>query len=107
MKIPLNLFRLSSWLLCSGCFCHLHEGSGQDQRTRNANQNPAAVHLISDAPYGHGGYAGAAGLGYAGVAAAPVGYAGVGGPDSDLWWSWIGGLSPEDMEAMALVSLEA
>ncbi|GFR19123.1 cuticle protein 16.8 [Trichonephila clavata] len=44
-----------------------------------ANQNPAAVHLISDAPYGHGGYAGAAGLGYAGVAAAPVGYAGVGG----------------------------
>ncbi|GFV09176.1 cuticle protein 16.8 [Trichonephila clavipes] len=39
----------------------------------------AAVHLISDAPYGHGGYAGAAGLGYAGVAAAPVGYAGLGG----------------------------
>ncbi|GFY68631.1 cuticle protein 16.8 [Trichonephila inaurata madagascariensis] len=44
-----------------------------------ANQNPAAVHLISDAPYGHGGYAGAAGHGYAGVVAAPVGYAGLGG----------------------------
>ncbi|GFT65292.1 cuticle protein 16.8 [Trichonephila clavipes] len=44
-----------------------------------ANQNPAAVHLISDAPYAHGGYAGAAGLGYAGVVAAPVGYAGLGG----------------------------
>ncbi|GFY48370.1 cuticle protein 16.8, partial [Trichonephila inaurata madagascariensis] len=43
-----------------------------------ANQNPAAVHLISDAPYA-GGYAGAAGLGYAGVAAAPIGYAGLGG----------------------------
>ncbi|GFQ64211.1 cuticle protein 16.8 [Trichonephila clavata] len=27
-----------------------------------ANQNPAAVHLISDAPYAHGGYAGSAGL---------------------------------------------
>ncbi|GFY46035.1 uncharacterized protein TNIN_92821 [Trichonephila inaurata madagascariensis] len=37
-----------------------------------ANQNPAAVHLISNAPYGHGGYAGNAGLGYAGVVAAPV-----------------------------------
>ncbi|GFY46034.1 uncharacterized protein TNIN_92811 [Trichonephila inaurata madagascariensis] len=37
-----------------------------------ANQNPAAVHLISDAPYGHGGYAGNAGLGYAGVVTAPV-----------------------------------
>ncbi|GFU41184.1 uncharacterized protein NPIL_107531, partial [Nephila pilipes] len=48
-----------------------------------ANQNPAAVHLISDAPYGHGGYAGAAGLGYAGVVApvlvAPVVYNGLGG----------------------------
>ncbi|GFY46441.1 cuticle protein 16.8 [Trichonephila inaurata madagascariensis] len=32
-----------------------------------ANQNPAAVHLISDAPYAHGGYAGAAGLGYGGL----------------------------------------
>ncbi|GBN17995.1 Cuticle protein 16.8 [Araneus ventricosus] len=42
-----------------------------------ANQNPAAVHMISNAPYGHGGYAGAAGLGYAG--AAGLGYAGVGG----------------------------
>ncbi|GBN94399.1 hypothetical protein AVEN_25867-1 [Araneus ventricosus] len=41
-----------------------------------ANQNPAAVHIISNAPYGHGGYAGAAGLGYAG--AAGIGYAGVG-----------------------------
>ncbi|GFY73352.1 cuticle protein 16.8 [Trichonephila inaurata madagascariensis] len=39
-----------------------------------ANQNPAAVHLISDAPYAHGGYAGAAGLGYGGL-----GYAGYGG----------------------------
>ncbi|GFX94902.1 uncharacterized protein TNCV_2379751 [Trichonephila clavipes] len=37
-----------------------------------ANQNPAAVQLISDAPYGHGGYAGNAGLGYAGVLAAPA-----------------------------------
>ncbi|GFT65286.1 cuticle protein 16.8 [Trichonephila clavipes] len=44
-----------------------------------ANQNPAAVHLISDAPYAHGGYAGAAGQGYAGVVAAPAGYAGLGG----------------------------
>ncbi|CAL1279600.1 unnamed protein product [Larinioides sclopetarius] len=41
-----------------------------------ANQNPAAVHIISDAPYGHGGYAGAAGLGYAGGAG--YGYGGVG-----------------------------
>ncbi|GFS48967.1 cuticle protein 16.8, partial [Nephila pilipes] len=40
-----------------------------------ANQNPAAVHLVSDAPYAHGGYAGAAGLGYAGAVAAPVGAA--------------------------------
>ncbi|GFV09162.1 cuticle protein 16.8 [Trichonephila clavipes] len=39
-----------------------------------ANQNPAAVHLIFDAPYTHGGYAGAAGLGYDGI-----GYAGYGG----------------------------
>ncbi|PRD24945.1 UNVERIFIED_CONTAM: Cuticle protein 16.8 [Trichonephila clavipes] len=44
-----------------------------------ANQNPAAVHLISDAPYGHSGYAGADDLGYAGVVAAPIGYAGLGG----------------------------
>ncbi|GFU48560.1 cuticle protein 16.8 [Nephila pilipes] len=44
-----------------------------------ANQNPAAVHLVSDAPYAHGGYAGAAGLGYAGAVAAPLGYAGLGG----------------------------
>ncbi|GFQ88627.1 uncharacterized protein TNCT_94501 [Trichonephila clavata] len=71
-----------------------------------ANQNPAAVHLISDAPYGHGGYAGLdtaqpvveaapvrydrvvaapvrygsiveAPVRYAGVAAAPVGFTGV------------------------------
>ncbi|GBN26767.1 hypothetical protein AVEN_171922-1 [Araneus ventricosus] len=39
-----------------------------------ANQNPAAVHIISDAPYGHGGYTGAAGLGYPGVGGAGLGY---------------------------------
>ncbi|GBO27367.1 hypothetical protein AVEN_171000-1 [Araneus ventricosus] len=39
-----------------------------------ANQNPAAVHMISDAPYGHGGYAGAIGLGYTGVGGAGYGY---------------------------------
>ncbi|XP_055930982.1 adult-specific cuticular protein ACP-20-like [Argiope bruennichi] len=46
-----------------------------------ANQNPAAVHIISDAPYGHGGYdvlgyagVGDAGLGYAGLGAAGLGY---------------------------------
>ncbi|CAL1279604.1 unnamed protein product [Larinioides sclopetarius] len=44
-----------------------------------ANQNPAAVHMISDAPYGYGGYAGAAGLGPAGPEAIGLGYAGVGG----------------------------
>ncbi|XP_055936694.1 uncharacterized protein LOC129966300 [Argiope bruennichi] len=44
-----------------------------------ANQNPAAVHIISDAPYGHGGYAGAPVLGYAGVGGAGLGYAGYGG----------------------------
>ncbi|GFR17658.1 cuticle protein 16.8 [Trichonephila clavata] len=43
-----------------------------------ANQNPAAVHLISDAPYGHGGYAGVAGLGYSGIVAAPAGLGGAG-----------------------------
>ncbi|GBN72131.1 hypothetical protein AVEN_183769-1, partial [Araneus ventricosus] len=43
-----------------------------------ANQNPAAVHIISDAPYGHGGYEGAAGLGYPGVGGAGYGYAGLG-----------------------------
>ncbi|GBN98176.1 hypothetical protein AVEN_223334-1 [Araneus ventricosus] len=43
-----------------------------------ANQNPAAVHIISSAPYGHGSYAGAAGLGYAGVGGAGYGYGGVG-----------------------------
>ncbi|GFV09178.1 uncharacterized protein TNCV_4077801 [Trichonephila clavipes] len=37
-----------------------------------ANQDPAAVHIISSAPYGHGKYAGAVGLGYAG----DLGYAG-------------------------------
>ncbi|GFX94911.1 uncharacterized protein TNCV_2379841 [Trichonephila clavipes] len=43
-----------------------------------ANQNPAAVQLISDAPYGHGVYAGNVRLGYAGVVAvAPVRYANV------------------------------
>ncbi|GFV09173.1 cuticle protein 16.8 [Trichonephila clavipes] len=41
-----------------------------------ANQNPAAVHLISDAPYAHGGYAGVAGLGYGGLGNA--GYGGIG-----------------------------
>ncbi|GFQ88696.1 cuticle protein 16.8 [Trichonephila clavata] len=41
-----------------------------------ANQSPAAVRLISDAPYEQGGYAGNARLGYAGVVAAPVGYVG-------------------------------
>ncbi|GFR01770.1 uncharacterized protein TNCT_518441 [Trichonephila clavata] len=49
-----------------------------------ANQDPAAVHIISDAPYAHGGYAGviaapaivAAPIGYSGVVAAPVAYAG-------------------------------
>ncbi|GFY55613.1 cuticle protein 16.8 [Trichonephila inaurata madagascariensis] len=47
-----------------------------------ANQNPAAVHLISDAPYANGGYAGAAGLGYGGLGYAGyggLGYAGYGG----------------------------
>ncbi|CAL1280757.1 unnamed protein product [Larinioides sclopetarius] len=48
-----------------------------------ANQNPAAVHIISNAPYGHGGYAGVggAGYGYGGLGAAGVGYgnAGLGG----------------------------
>ncbi|GFQ64217.1 uncharacterized protein TNCT_472391 [Trichonephila clavata] len=37
-----------------------------------ANQDPAAVHIISSAPYGHGGHAGVVGLGYAG----DLGYAG-------------------------------
>ncbi|GBL79321.1 Cuticle protein 16.8, partial [Araneus ventricosus] len=32
-----------------------------------ANQNPAAVQIISDAPNGQGGYAGGDGLGYGGV----------------------------------------
>ncbi|GFY46439.1 cuticle protein 16.8 [Trichonephila inaurata madagascariensis] len=47
-----------------------------------ANQNPATVHLISDAPYAHGGYAGASGLGYGGLGYAGyggLGYAGYGG----------------------------
>ncbi|GFT65323.1 cuticle protein 16.8 [Trichonephila clavipes] len=46
------------------------------------NQNPAAVHLISDAPYAHGGYAGAAGMGYGGLGYTGyggLGYAGYGG----------------------------
>ncbi|GFY68630.1 cuticle protein 16.8 [Trichonephila inaurata madagascariensis] len=52
-----------------------------------ANQNPAAVHLISDAPYAHGhggygygglGYAGNGGLGYAGYGGAGYGYGGYG-----------------------------
>ncbi|KAF8767245.1 Cuticle protein 16.8 like protein [Argiope bruennichi] len=44
-----------------------------------ANQNPAAVQIISNAPYGHGGYADAPVLGYAGVGGEGYGYAGVGG----------------------------
>ncbi|CAL1280751.1 unnamed protein product, partial [Larinioides sclopetarius] len=43
-----------------------------------ANQNPAAVHIISNAPYGHRGYAGAAGLGYAGIGGAEYGYGALG-----------------------------
>ncbi|GFT72948.1 cuticle protein 16.8 [Nephila pilipes] len=58
-----------------------------------ANQNPAAVHLFSDAPYVHGhdggygygglgygglGYAGYGGLGYAGYGGAGYGYGGLG-----------------------------
>ncbi|CAL1280762.1 unnamed protein product, partial [Larinioides sclopetarius] len=43
-----------------------------------ANQNPAAVHMISNAPYGYEGYAEAAGLGYAGVGEAGLGYVGYG-----------------------------
>ncbi|GBM86050.1 hypothetical protein AVEN_147652-1, partial [Araneus ventricosus] len=43
-----------------------------------ANQNPAAVHIISDAPYGHGGYEGAAGLVYAGIGGSGYGYGGIG-----------------------------
>ncbi|GBN89840.1 hypothetical protein AVEN_41987-1 [Araneus ventricosus] len=60
-----------------------------------ANQNPAAVHMISNAPYGHGGYAGAAGLGYAGASglgyagAAGLGYAGVTG--AGLGYAGLGG----------------
>ncbi|GBM85964.1 hypothetical protein AVEN_52979-1 [Araneus ventricosus] len=41
-----------------------------------ANQNPAAVHMISDAPYGHGGYGyGGVGYGYGGLG---YGYGGLG-----------------------------
>ncbi|CAL1280753.1 unnamed protein product [Larinioides sclopetarius] len=43
-----------------------------------ANQNPAAVHIISNAPQGHGGYDGAAGLGYGGVRGAGYGYSALG-----------------------------
>ncbi|GFV09192.1 cuticle protein 16.8 [Trichonephila clavipes] len=45
------------------------------------NQNPAAIHLMSDNPYSHGGYAGALGLGYGGLGYAgygALGYAGYG-----------------------------
>ncbi|KAF8767234.1 Cuticle protein 16.8 like protein [Argiope bruennichi] len=58
-----------------------HAGFRAEVKTNEpgtANQNPAAVHIISDAPYGHGGYAGAAGLGYAGVGGAGYGYGGLG-----------------------------
>ncbi|CAL1279598.1 unnamed protein product [Larinioides sclopetarius] len=58
-----------------------------------ANQNPAAVHIISDAPYGHGGYAGAAGLGYAGVGGAGLGYGngGVGAAGLGYGYAGVGG----------------
>ncbi|GFX94914.1 uncharacterized protein TNCV_2379871 [Trichonephila clavipes] len=39
-----------------------------------ANQNPAAVHIISNAPNGHGGYAGV--LGAPAIVAAPIAYGG-------------------------------
>ncbi|XP_055936680.1 adult-specific cuticular protein ACP-20-like [Argiope bruennichi] len=58
-----------------------HAGFRAEVKTNEpgtANQNPAAVHILSDAPYGHGGYAGAAGLGYAGVGGAGYGYGGLG-----------------------------
>ncbi|CAL1279601.1 unnamed protein product [Larinioides sclopetarius] len=55
-----------------------------------ANQNPAAVHIISDAPYGHGGYAGAAGLGYAGVGGAGYGYGGIGGAGLGYGYGGVG-----------------
>ncbi|CAL1280748.1 unnamed protein product [Larinioides sclopetarius] len=57
-----------------------------------ANQNPAAVHIISNAPYGHGGYAGAAGLGYAGIGDAGYGYgaAGLGNGNAGLGSAGLG-----------------
>ncbi|KAF8767259.1 Cuticle protein 16.8 like protein [Argiope bruennichi] len=60
-----------------------------------ANQNPAAVHIISDAPYGHGGYAGVggAGYGYAGVGAAGLGYGygGLGAAGLGYGYAGVGG----------------
>ncbi|KAF8767238.1 hypothetical protein HNY73_020222 [Argiope bruennichi] len=48
----------------------------KNQRTgKPPTRTPAAVHIISDAPYGHGGYAGDAGLGYTGIYGAGLGYA--------------------------------
>ncbi|GBN42212.1 hypothetical protein AVEN_170299-1 [Araneus ventricosus] len=50
-----------------------------------ANQNPAAVHLISDAPYGHAGYGygglgyEGSGYGYGGLGYGGLGYGGLGG----------------------------
>ncbi|CAL1280756.1 unnamed protein product [Larinioides sclopetarius] len=55
-----------------------------------ANQNPAAVHVISNAPYGHGGYAGAAGLGYAGAGGAGYGYGGLGAAGSGYGYGGFG-----------------
>ncbi|GBM87438.1 hypothetical protein AVEN_105911-1, partial [Araneus ventricosus] len=55
-----------------------------------ANQNPAAVHIISDAPYGHGGYEGAVGLGYPGVGRAGYGYAGLGAAGLGYGYSGLG-----------------
>ncbi|XP_055936698.1 cuticle protein 14-like [Argiope bruennichi] len=60
-----------------------------------ANQNPAAVHIISDAPYGHSGYAGVggAGYGYAGVGAAGLGYGygGLGAAGLGYGYAGVGG----------------
>ncbi|XP_055936701.1 cuticle protein 14-like [Argiope bruennichi] len=60
-----------------------------------ANQNPAAVHLISDAPYGHGGYAGVggAGYGYGGLGAGGLGYGygGLGAAGLGYGYAGVGG----------------
>ncbi|GFY68628.1 uncharacterized protein TNIN_366751 [Trichonephila inaurata madagascariensis] len=67
------------------------------KQQRPANQNPAAVHLISDAPYahGHGGYgyggfgSGNGGLGYGG---AGYGYGGLGYGGLEYGGYGLGGL---------------